>query len=142
MVFLLHNLRQLRRAYCTNANKNADADKMRRDIELLVYLSGFKQFVVAKNGLSYWYYFATSEVHLDTVQYIMESNGIYPLRHFSEMYCRDKVALRVPQFFINRDANTQKFIDAVTNMSYKNIDVKSVTKYLDAVEQQMNQKVR
>lgn len=143
MKYFFHNVRQFGKILFSNKKKSFDADKAKKDILLLVYLStGDIFYTVANNGLPYWYFFVSTEFHLDVAQYVMESNGVFPMKHVSDYYCGDKVVLRVPQFAINHNKNTRDFIDNLMVLNKTGVDKNMAVQYLETVKQQMYQKYR
>lgn len=142
MMFLLHNVKQLHKGVIGSRTKKADVTVNQQDIDVLAYMSATMFYTVAKNGIGYWYYFVSTERNIDTAKYIMELNGVYPLMHLSEFYCRDKIVLRVPQFIINRDKNAKTLIDGLMNTKHEHIDKKKTCQYLDLRRGQIYQNTK
>lgn len=110
----------------------------KEDIILLSSMCDEARYVVATNGVEYFYYTPVDESKMNVLMFVMKRNGLKPKVHNTNYYIRPRKILRVPYNGIKNNDRYIKFTDAVIN-NYMRKD-KDVDLLLRKVEEQMSQR--
>lgn len=147
MKYFKHNVKQITKALFAKKT-SVSSEKEMEYIHALSYIAQGHVFTtVANNGCSYLYFVPSFDTNLDIADSIFEKNGIYPVRHNSLMYHKQKVVLRIPCIFLLFNKRANKFIETlmcdIWYMSQPNkCRSDSYQKYFEKVQQELKQNVK
>lgn len=146
MGHFLHNTKQITQKFF-GSKENIDKQTQQEYMRALVYIAQGQMFnTVAKNGFSYFYFLPNAESDIETAEYIFAKNGIYPLRHNTDMYYGERVVLRVPDLFLKFDEHAYDFIDGLMGakwlVEHNQISLKKCRKAFEKFKQEKNQNVK
>lgn len=146
MGYFLHNAKQITKKF-TAGKENVDKEKQEEYTRALVYIAQGQMFnTVAKNGFSYFYFIPKARYNIETAEHIFAKNGIYPLRHDSDLFYGERVVLRVPDLFLVFDKHAGDFINRLICDKWlverKHIPMDECKKAFEKVKQETNQNVK
>lgn len=144
--YFLHNTKQITKKFFGD-KENIDKQKQEEYIRALVYIAQGQMFhTVAKNGISYFYFLPNIKSNIETAEYIFAKNGIYPLRHDSDLYYGTRIVLRVPNVFLLFDKHAGDFVNSLIFekwlVEHKQVSLKKCRKAFEKVEQEANQNIK
>lgn len=79
------------------------------DADLLVEMALDMQYIVAKNGVTYWYYFV-DEMFLSDARNLLRQNGLKPRFHNSKFYMGGVPVLRIRKSNLEKDIEAKNFV--------------------------------
>lgn len=80
-----------------------------KDADLLVEMALDMQYIVAKNGVTYWYYFV-DEMFLSDARNLLRQNGLKPRFHNSKFYMGGVPVLRIRKSNLEKDIEAKNFV--------------------------------
>ena len=144
--YFLHNTKQITQKFF-GSKENIDKQKQEEYIRALVYIAQGQMFnTVAKNRIAYFYFFPNSKSDIKTAEYIFAKNGVYPLRHDSDLYYGTRIVLRVPNMFLLFDKHAGDFVNSLIFekwlVEHKQVSLKKCRKAFEKVKQEANQNIK
>lgn len=110
----------------------------KEDITLLYSMCFEAMYVIATNGVEYFYYTPINDLNLDVIKFVMKRNGLKPKIHTTSYYINPRKILRVPYNTLNNNNNCIRITDSIIS-NYMRED-KNVNLLLRKVEEQMLQR--
>lgn len=110
----------------------------KEDIILLSSMCYEARYVIATNGVEYFYYTPINDLNLDVIKFVMKRNGLKPKIHTTSYYISPRKILRIPYNTLNNNNNCIRITDSIIS-NYMRED-KNVNLLLRKVEEQMSQR--
>lgn len=79
------------------------------DADLLVEMALDMQYIVAQNGVTYWYYIV-DEMFLSDARNLLRQNGLKPRFHKSKFYMGGVPVLRIRKSNLEKDIEAKNFV--------------------------------
>lgn len=81
-----------------------------KDAKFLVDIANDMDFLYAKNGIVYWYYFI-DEAHITDARRVFRKNGLNPKFHYSRYYMGRVPVLRIPKAKLDKNISARNFVN-------------------------------
>lgn len=119
----------------------AISDNPHADAITLAYLAQRVPFyVVARNGVSYWYCFIYNPKKRMVAKQILRNNGIKFEEHKSGYYSDETIVLRARASYLRKNPNALRFVEDVMQHNPIKLDKSMVEKRIAEICARMKQK--
>lgn len=114
---ILYKAVEIVKDFFTPRGKSFD-ENAKQDALLLSQIASHAQFIRARNGVTYFYFFPTYDRDLPVAQFLFRRNGIKVRFHNSSFFYDKRPALRALRSDIVRDEGRRAFVESVKPMDY------------------------
>lgn len=90
--------------------RSGDVQISENDVQFLTDIANDMDYLIAKNGVAYWYYFI-DESSVSVARDIFRKNGINPKFHYSKYYMGGVPVLRIRKAKLDKNKAAKNFVN-------------------------------
>ena len=90
--------------------RSGDIQISENDVEFLADIANDMDYLIAKNGVMYWYYFI-DESSVTCARKVFRKNGLNPKFHYSKYYMGGIPVLRIRKARLDKNKEAKNFVN-------------------------------